>query len=253
MSYVDILYLHGVSTRTVALAPQFLEAFTELKKQGKVRYVGMSTHQNEPDVIQAAIDSDFYDVVLTAINFKHEQAALLKEKIALAAEKGIGIVAMKTMAGGFIDKERQRPINCSAALKWVLQDPNVTTSIPGIVTYDQMMQNFSVMENLELDEKEKADLEEAKLEAGLSCNGCNQCAYQCRKKLPVQDFMRAYMYTYGYRHYEQAHSLLHDLGGSSHPCDDCTTCTVNCSKGFQVADRIRDVSRLSDVPRELLA
>lgn len=253
MPYVDILYLHGVATRNVALAPQFLEAFAELKKQGKVRYVGMSTHQNEPDVIQAAIDSDFYDVVLTAINFKHEHAALLKEKFALAAEKGIGIVAMKTMAGGFVDKERQRPINCSAALKWVLQDPNISTSIPGIVTYDQMMQNFSVMENLELDEKEKADLEEAKLEAGLSCNGCNQCMHQCRKNLPVQDYMRAYMYTYGYRHYEQAHSLLHDLGQSSNPCDDCTTCTVNCPKGFQVADRIRDVSRLSDVPRELLA
>jgi uncharacterized protein len=252
MNYVDILYFHGVSTREVALAPQMLEAFDELKKQGKARYIGMSTHQNEADVIQAAIDSNFYDVVLTAINFKHSQADLIKQKIAVAAEKGIGIVAMKTMAGGFMDRERQRPINCSAALKWVLQDTNIHTSIPGIVAYDQMIQNFSVMESLELTEKEKADLEEAKLVAGLYCDGCSQCLPQCKKKLPVHEYMRAYMYTYGYRHFDNALTLLQELGGSSNPCGDCRVCTVICPKGFRVAERINDVARLSDVPRELV-
>lgn len=252
MQYVDIVYMHGVSTRSVAMAPQFLEAFDELKKQGKVRYVGMSTHQNEPDVIQAAIDSNFYDVVLTAFNFKHSQAELLKEKIALAAEKGIGIVAMKTMAGGFMDKERQLPINCSAALKWVLQDKNICTAIPAIVTYDHMIQNFSVMENLELTEQEKADLEEAKLIAGLYCDGCNLCLQQCKKRLPVNEYMRAFMYTYGYRHYESAYAVLDHIGGLSNPCDGCHECTVNCPKGFLVDKRIADVSRLSALPRDLI-
>lgn len=252
MNYVDILYFHGVSSRNAALAPQMLEAFGELKKQGKVRYVGMSTHRNEADILQAAIDSNFYDVVLTAINFKHSQAALIKEKIAAASRKGIGIVAMKTMAGGFMDKERQRPINCSGALKWVLQDENVHTSIPGIVAYDQMMENFSVMKTLEFTEEEKANLEEAKLEAGLYCDGCNQCLRDCRKHLPVNEYMRAFMYAYGYRHYENAYSVLDDLGGTCDPCTGCDGCTVNCPKGFRVADRIADVSRLSGIPRDLL-
>ena len=252
MKYVDILYLHGVSNRNTALAPQLLEALGDLKKQGKVRYVGMSTHQNEGDVIQAAIDSNFYNVVLTAINFKHGQADLIKEKAALASEKGIGIVAMKTMAGGFMDKERQRPINCSAALKWVLQDPNIHTSIPGIVTYDQMMQNFSVMENLEFTEEEKTNLEEAKLVAGLYCDGCSQCLRQCKRHLPVNEYMRAYMYTYGYRHFENAYSVLDNIGLSANPCGDCSNCSVECPKGFHIAERIADVSRLSEMPKELL-
>jgi predicted aldo/keto reductase-like oxidoreductase len=252
MNYVDILYLHGISSRKTALAPQLVEALGDLKKQGKVRYVGMSTHGNEPDVIQAAIDSDFYDVVLTAINFKHAKADLIKEKAALAAKKGIGIVAMKTMAGGFMDKERQRPINCSAALKWVLQDPNIHTSIPGVVTFAQLVQNFSVMENLALTEEEKANLEEAKLVAGLYCDGCLQCLGHCKKHLPINEFMRAYMYTYGYRHYENAYAVLEKIGLSVNPCGDCTDCTVNCSKGFQIAERIADVSRLSEMPKEML-
>jgi predicted aldo/keto reductase-like oxidoreductase len=252
MDYVDILYLHGVSSRKTALAPQLMEAFSDLKKQGKVRYVGMSTHGNEPDVIQAAIDSNFYDVVLTAINFKHGKADLIKQKAAAASEKGIGIIAMKTMAGGFMDKERQQPINCSAALKWVLQDPNFHTSIPGIVTYDQLMQNFSVMENLAFTDEEKANLEEAKLITGLYCDGCSNCLLQCKKHLPVNEYMRAYMYTYGYRHYENAYSVLENIGFSANPCGDCTHCTVNCPKGFHIAERIADVSRLSEIPKDLL-
>lgn len=252
MDYVDILYLHGVSSRSTALAPQLMEAFAQLKKEGKVRYVGMSTHRNEPEVIQAAIDSNFYDVVLTAINFKHALASEIKQKAAEASKKGIGIVAMKTMAGGYLDRERQHPVNCSAALKWVLQDSNFHTSIPGIVAYDQMMQNFAVMEDLDFTEQEKADLEAARQYAGLYCDGCSECIVQCRKHLPVYDYMRAYMYSYGYRNYENAYSVLADIGNSANPCEDCGECTVNCFKGFNVTERITDIARLSQIPKDLL-
>jgi predicted aldo/keto reductase-like oxidoreductase len=253
MKYVDILYFHGVTNPKTAMAPQMLEAFSELKKQGKVRFVGMSTHRNEPEIIQAAIDSNFYDVVLTTINFAQGHADKIREKIALAAEKGIGIVAMKTMAGGFSDKDRKQPINCVAALKWVMQDKNICTAIPGIVTFDMMVQNFSIMENLEMTEQEKADLETSKQLAGLFCDGCGQCLPQCKKHLPVNELMRAFMYTYGYRQAEKASVLLDEMAVSANPCGECTGCEVNCIKGFPVQERIADVSRLANVPRDLMA
>jgi uncharacterized protein len=253
LKYVDILYFHGVSNPKTAMAPQILEAFSELKKQGKVRFVGMSTHKNEPDIIQAAIDSNFYDVVLTTINFSQAHAGKTREKIALAAEKGIGIVAMKTMAGGFSDKDRQHPINCTAALKWVMQDENICTAIPGIVTFDQMVQNFSIMENLEMTEQEKADLEASKLLAGLYCDGCGECLPQCKRHLPVNELMRAFMYTYGYRQAEKASVVLDELAIGANPCGDCNGCEVRCVKGFPVQERIADVCRLVGVPRDLIA
>jgi predicted aldo/keto reductase-like oxidoreductase len=60
------------------------------------------------------------------------------------------------------------------------------------------------------------------------------------------------MYTYGYRNYESAYALLDTIAETSDPCRDCDTCTVNCPKGFHVADRIGDVSRLSGIPRDLM-
>ena len=63
--------------------------------------------------------------------------------------------------------------------------------------------------------------------------------------------MRAFMYTYGYHEYEKAQEVLlaneKDLRSA---CSDCSYCTVKCPMGMNVAERITDVSRLKDVPRE---
>jgi uncharacterized protein len=72
MDYVDILYVHGLSSRDAVLWPAILEAASTAKKTGKAKHIGISTHKNEPEVIQAAIDSGVYEVVLTSINFKQD-------------------------------------------------------------------------------------------------------------------------------------------------------------------------------------
>ena len=252
MEYVDILYLHGVSHRQVALHPEFLEALRTLKQQGKIRFAGVSVHRNEPDVIEAITEDPVYDVVLTAYNFNQGHREQIREKIALAAGKGIGIIAMKTMAGGFLDKERNKPVNCRAALKWVLQDPNVHTTIPGITAFDQLTENVSVMENLEMTEEEKLFIEEARLQAGLYCDQCGQCLADCRKNLPVNEIMRAYMYAYGYRQTENALTLIRDHRIGPDACNGCDSCSVTCRRGFNVVERIADISRLAAVPGDFL-
>jgi predicted aldo/keto reductase-like oxidoreductase len=185
--------------------------------------------------------------VLTAINFKHSKAELIRQKAAEAAKKGMGIVAMKTMAGAYIDHERTKPVNCSAALKWVMQDANFHTSIPGITSFDQMIHNFSIMNDLNLTEKEKADLDEARLVAGLYCDNCTRCIDQCKQRLPINEYMRAFMYAYGYQNYEKALSVMADDGKNLNPCQGCSKCEVICTKGFNVFNRISDVNRLMSV------
>ncbi|MBN2213197.1 MAG: aldo/keto reductase [Bacteroidales bacterium] len=253
MDYVDILYHHGVGSRQALMYEPVLDALTTAKKEGKTRYIGLSTHRNEPEVIQAAIDSGVIDVILTTLNFKQQHHLQIKEKIALAAENGIGIVTMKTMAGAFLDREKTKPVNCKAALKWVLQDPNVHTSIPGITSFDMLAENLSVMEDLELTEEEIKDLQEAGLVAGLYCDGCSSCSALCRKHLPVHDIMRSYMYAYGYNDFKKAREVLDESGIGNDPCEDCESCTIVCTKNFNVAERIRDISRITNIPAEFLA
>jgi len=253
LEYVDILYVHGISTRDAALFPAIIEAVREAKKSGRAKHIGMSTHKNQPEVIQAAIDSGIYEVVLTALNFRQDNYQEMKRVIAKAADAGIGIIAMKTMAGGYLDKDRKKPINCKAALKFVLQDEHVTTAIPGITNFDQLADNASVNADVSMTNEERADLAAGKDVGGLYCPGCDRCVSNCTKALPIPEIMRAYMYSYGYRDIEMAHSLLSSLDLPPHPCTDCGKCTVQCAKGFPVSERVKDITRLLDVPSEFLS
>jgi predicted aldo/keto reductase-like oxidoreductase len=253
LEYVDILYLHNVWTKEAALHEPLLKVLEKMKKEGKTKFVGISTHRNEPEVIQAAIDSKVYDVVLTAYHFKQDHREEIKAAITKASKAGLGIIGMKTLAGGYMDKEKQVPVNVKAALKWVLQDTNVHTVIPGFTTFDQMSRDLSVMEDLTLTESEKKDLKLQASLRGLYCDGCENCVGQCSKRLPIPDIMRAYMYAYGYRNLEAAQDLLSSLKLPGHTCQDCNKCPVQCAKGFEIPEKILDIARLQKVPSEFIA
>lgn len=245
LEYVDILYNHNISGREAALSEPVLKAMEIAKKAGKARFVGVSTHGNEPEVIQAAIDSKLYDLILTSYNFRQKHYIQVREAIAKAAQAGLGVVAMKVMGG-------TETGNASAALKWVLRDLNVDTIISGFTTFDQMSLDLSVMENPTLTDSEKKDLQmEASLPA-LYCQGCGQCLGQCLAKLPIPDLMRAYMYAHGYRQPALAQNLVASLNLPRQICEDCSSCPVLCLNRWDVAGKIRDVARLRDVPLEFL-
>ncbi len=253
MDYVDILYLHGVTSRETVLSAEIMETLKEVKAAGKAHFVGVSTHKNEPEVIQAITDSGFYDVVLTAFNFRQDHQADVRRAIAGAARAGVGVVAMKTMAGAFFDKDRKEPVNCRAALKWALQEQNVTTSIPGITTFDHLTENLSVATDLTLTEPEKAVLRLGQTQGGLYCNGCSGCVGSCSRSLPIPEIMRAYMYAHGYRNAVMARDLIGDSGIAANPCDGCLECTAQCAKDFPLRERIAAMDHLRSLPGQFLA
>ncbi len=251
LDYVDFLYLHSVESAEGALYKPLLKALEKAKQQGKAKHVGLSTHRREAEVINAAVESGVYEVVLTAYNYRFEDDNEMQDALQNANEAGLGVIAMKTMTGGFFDKERQQPVDAKAALKWVLQNENIHTTIPGYKSFAEIDESFSVMEDLKMTPSENENLEQGKQLAGLYCKGCNECVSQCKKRLPIPDLMRAFMYTYGYHEYEKAQNvLLSHKRELASACGDCNICTVECPMRLNVAERIKDVSRLKDVPQE---
>ena len=252
IDHVDILYHHAVSRREAALFEPVLSAMKKIKASGRAKHLGISTHKNEPEVIRAAIDSGIYEVVLVAYNFKQNHIPEMNKAIQEAADAGLGIVGMKNMAGGFLDKAKTKPVNAKAAFRWALQNPNVHTLIPGFTSFDQLDECVEVMGNLKMTRHEKDDLLLASTEQGMYCNACSQCVPGCKKDLPIPELMRAYMYNYGYREALKAKELLVDLDVPNNPCVDCDECTVSCVKDFAVAEKITDVTRLVDVPEDFI-
>jgi predicted aldo/keto reductase-like oxidoreductase len=254
LDHVDIFYLMGVAKREAALHPPFMEAMTQLKKSGKTRSIGMTVHQNEPEVLYASIDGKIYDVVLTSYNFRKIYRDDIKEAIATAAQAGIGIIAMKTQAGVFWDQKRTKMINMKAALKWALQDDSVHAAVPEFGSRAEMNEGFSVMENLELTPQERRDLRlaESPSSLGTYCQSCGRCLPQCRADVDIPTVMRSSMYAHGYRNLAKAKEALAHLDVSQVTCQNCAQCPVQCTMGFDVRGKVLDTMRIKDIPDDLL-
>jgi len=250
MDYVDILYHHMVSRRESAFYEPVMKAMEKAKKAGKARFLGMTSHSNVPEAVQAATDSKFYEVIMASYNPRQINLLQVKEAIANAAKAGLGVVAIKVIRGDI--EEGQKPINPGASLKWVLQDTNVHATVPGFSNFEEMNIDLSVMEDLNLTDAEMNDLKREQSYSGFFCQGCGQCIQQCNAKLPIPDLMRAYMYVYGYRQPVLAHSLLKSLELPHMVCDDCSSCQVVCQNGWKVSEKICDIVRLRDVPSSFL-
>lgn len=256
LDYVDILYLHGPSARKTVLFEPYLEAMKQLKKEGRAKFIGVSTHQNQPEVIEAAIESNAYDVVLVAYNSSYPNAAEIKKAIEKGAKAGLGIIGMKTVAGlvGGFGPPKKTPTNeeITAAIKWALEDENVHTIIPGWQTFDHMTSTISVMNNLKLTSSERARLDEISRQASLFCHQCGTCVPQCKAGYNIPTIMRSYMYAHGYKNMQMARITLDSMNLGKIACEDCGTCTVKCTKNFNVKEKIMDIARLRDVPTDFL-
>lgn len=243
--YVDILYLHSCYSPAMATYEPLMAALVKAKEQGKARFIGVSTHSDEPNVIRAAVDAGVYDVVLTSYNYLQDHKDAVGDAIAYAAGKGVGVVAMKTQGGKRLNQQEGVEINHQAALKWVFANPHVCTAIPGMTTFEQMDSNFSVMADLELSESEERELKLASLLPGTYfCQSCRECVPTCPERVEIPSLMRAYMYAEAYGNIIQAEETIGTVPEDRglRVCADCTSCLARCRRDLPIADRVREMA-----------
>jgi len=254
VDHLDVLFLPFAAKRESVFFEPLLRVMEDFKKSGKARIIGIATHSWVDEAIRAAADTGVYDVVMCAYNFRLERLQEVNDAITYGASKGLGFIAMKSMAGGFWDKERTQPINSNASLKWVMQNEHIATMMSGMTTYDQLQSNLAMMQNPKLTDQELKDLKlaDADQPGGLFCFQCRKCEGQCPKNVDIPTLMRSYMYAYGYRNLDHARQTLNMAELSGMPCDDCGTCQVKCAAGFQVKTKIQDIARLKEVPTDFL-
>jgi len=249
--YVDIWYLHARS-KPEEITNEMIAAQIKAKEQGKVRFIGVSTHSGQQQLVPWMVDKKVFDVVLAAYNFSMD--ATMEQAVATAAKANMGVVAMKVMAGGShrakadtaLGQKLTQPGAMLAALKWVIKNPNVTTTIPSITDMDQLDENLSAMGNGLSKTEEKilaAHLEQIR---PLYCSMCGECDGQCRKGLPVHDVLRILTYADGYGQFALARERYLELAAEHRAvrCGNCDDCTVDCPKGVRVRERVERAQEL---------
>lgn len=232
--YLDVIQLHSMKSVEHIRDERAMEALQRMKGEGKARFIGFTTHRNEAALLREAAKMDFYDMILVTYNFKSPDD--LTDAIQEAAKTGIGIVAMKTQAGGYKRHEMGDLSPHQAALKWILRNTGVAATIPSMVTYGQLEENIGAMGSKMGWIDRKTLHRYGRLIDKTLCRMCDDCLGECPKNVDILDVNRCLMYAEGYDDFNLASATYHRIAASQKPdaCLDCRRCVVRCRYGLNI-------------------
>jgi uncharacterized protein len=240
--HLDIWYVHSRDSND-KFTDDCVQAWITAKQQGKIRFIGISTH-NPNAIVDRVLQIGKFDVLLSTYSFATgtRNDATYKR----LTDAGIGLVAMKVMAPASAGRGRGAPATPAvpgkhlAALKWVLKNPLFATAIPSMTDIDQLQTNFRAL-------TEKITPDDEKLLARVNeeirpyyCRMCHQCSGQCPKGVPVADTIRYLSYADFYGQYPLGRENFLKLPVSVRDvrCADCSSCSVKCPNGVHVTERL---------------
>jgi uncharacterized protein len=242
--YVDVAMVHSIEDLTPLLKnEEVLGAYDELKKAGKVRFTGFSTH-NAKVTLKQALEADFPQVVL--VIYSHMEGKEIEPLVKAVRAKGIGTVAMKIFAGnqqgnlkGMVGPKMSYP---QAAIRWVMSNPDFDSCIPTMSSYSHV-EEYVAASGQPLDRAALDMIARYREQAGSRfCRvSCTACLAACPANVAVNDVLRYAMYHEDYGMERMAADSYAELEPGRKPlgCAGCSApCESACPHGLPVRERL---------------
>lgn len=154
--YVDEWRMHYVSTfddlETITSPGGALETAVKAKREGLIRYISMSNHEN-PQVQVKALDLfDFDSMLFPASVLDRFILSFVDELVPLAKQKGVAVIGMKTLGLGRLAHIQEK------ALRFAFSQP-LDTFVVGATSLEHLKKNLKVAESYKpLSDKERLEL-----------------------------------------------------------------------------------------------
>ena len=233
-NYIDLYQLHNVKTEDdydkVLSADGAYAALLQMKEEGKIGHIGITSHSL--DILKIAIESGKFETIMYPYNIVETQGEKLFKR---CKELNIGVIAMKPMAGGALE-------DGTLALRFILNNDNITTAIPGMATFEEIEENAAVgnvVPPLSYDELIK--IQEISKELGTEfCRRCAYCA-PCPQgiDIPAIFILRGYKERYGLEGW--AETRYASLDSRAKDCISCGSCEKKCPYDLPIVKMLKEV------------
>ena len=234
--YIDLYQVHNPGVKdleTVIAEGGALEALQAAKAAGKIGHIGITLHSVE--LFAKALELPWVETVMFPYNIVETQG---EELIARCAEKNIGFICMKPLAGGAID-------DAHIAMRFIVSNPHVSVVIPGMGDAEEIAQNVQAVANtapLSQAEQDKVAAIRAQLGTNF-CRRCNYCA-PCTVgiNIPAVFLFEGYFSRYDLK--EWAASRYATLGKTASDCIGCGDCESRCPYSLPIRQMLGGVAKV---------
>lgn len=235
--YIDLYQFHNIKTMEeydkVLGEDGAYNVLVEYKNQGKIGHIGITSHSL--DMLKIAIESGKFETIMYPYNIVENQAEDLFKR---AKELNIGVIAMKPMAGGALT-------NGTLALKYILQNENVTCAIPGMGTVEEVEENSNLGSNISLlTEEEKAEAKKIADELGTEfCRRCGYCA-PCTKGIDIPSVFLFQGYKERYNLGQWAEERYAAMKHKPEECIECGICEERCPYDLPIRSMLKNAQKI---------
>ena len=234
--YIDLYQIHNPGAKDLEMVIAeggALEALQAAKAAGKIGHIGITLHSVE--LFANVLELPWVETVMFPYNIVETQG---EELIARCAEKNIGFICMKPMAGGAID-------DAHIAMRFIVSNPHVSVVIPGMADTEEIAQNVQAAANtapLSQAEQDKVAAIRAQLGTNF-CRRCNYCA-PCTVgiNIPAVFLFEGYFSRYDLKQW--AASRYATLGKTASDCIGCGDCESRCPYSLPIRQMLGDVAKV---------
>ena len=221
--YIDLYQIHN-------LKPEAYKALLEAKEEGKIKYIGITSHSLE--TIEKSIEDEKFSTIQFPYNIIEDQADEVFKK---ANKKDIGIIVMKPLAGGAID-------DAKLAIKYILSKDYIDVVIPGMESIEQVRENVSVLQDTNITKDDELKIQEIRNIMGKRfCRRCEYCL-PCPLKINIpQNFLLEGYYA-RYNLKDWAKERYKSLEVKASACVECGLCETKCPYELPIREMLKEVS-----------
>lgn len=271
VDYFDFYLMHAQSSENY---PQYKNANAykvafELKKEGKIRHVGLSFH-DKADVLDMILNENpEVEVVQIQFNYRdYDDAGVQgRECLEVCRKHGKPVIVMEPVKGGALvnlpkiaknvfDEVNNGMSYASYAVRYAAGFEGICMVISGMSNMEQMNDNLSFMTNFEpLNEQETEAVKKVQeiLKNGdlIQCTACRYCVSGCPKNINIPELFACLnakkqdkgLIKWNSRQYYNAHVKN---SGRAKDCIGCGQCEKICPQHLQIRDLLKDVSKEFD-------
>ncbi len=231
--YIDIYQFHGVNNTKhldAVLEPNGLLAFAEeAKKAGKVRHIGITSHQM--DIAKKAIATDKFETIMFPFNVVTDEAST--QLLPLAKQHDVGFIAMKPLAGGMLD-------NANICFKYLFQFSDVLP-IPGIERPQEIEEIVEILEKSpRMTSAEKAEMARMKQELGHRfCHRCDYCQ-PCTMNIPISTVLTSASFAKRLPEDRFFSDMVAKAMEAAAQCADCGDCEQRCPYQLPIREMLNE-------------
>ena len=232
--YIDLYQVHNPTLPQLdqVCAPGgALEALFAAREAGQIGHIGITAHATE--VFEKALELDWVETIMFPYNIVETQG---EELIRKCAEKNIGFIVMKPLAGGAIE-------DAALALRYICANPNISVVIPGMADPRELEQNLeAVSDTTPLSPAELEKIEQIRKELGTNfCRRCNYCA-PCAAgiSIPSVFLFDGYFSRYGLA--EWAKERYGAMPKKASDCIGCGICETRCPYNLPIREMMKQAA-----------